>query len=133
MSVLKVKSDENIHAANLLIDKSLFTASVHCSYYAAFQMSKYILANFCDVGYEEQDNNSKGQGSHKYVSTVMSDNLEKRNKFCMIDYNRHYKTIKFLRNKADYSTGLIDKEEAEEALKSSRSIISLLISKYCEL
>lgn len=133
MPNLKAKSEENIHAANLLIDKSLFTASVHCSYYAAFQMSKYVLANFCDVGYKEQDNNSKGQGSHQYVSTVMSNNLEKKNRFYMIDYNRHYKTIKYLRNKAYYSTDFIDKEEAKEALESSNGIIRLLISKYCEL
>ena len=104
-----------------------------CSYYAAFQMSKYVLANFCDVGYKEQDNNSKGQGSHQYVSTVMSNNLEKKNRFYMIDYNRNYKTIKYLRNKADYSTDFIDKEEAKEALESSNGIIRLLISKYCEL
>ena len=49
MSVLKVKSDENIHAANLLIDKSLFTASVHCSYYAAFQNISWRTAVELDI------------------------------------------------------------------------------------
>lgn len=36
------KSTENLSAAKLLINNNMFTASVHCSYYAGFQMSKYI-------------------------------------------------------------------------------------------
>lgn len=130
MPNFRAKSEENIHAANLLIDKSLFTASVHCSYYAAFQMSKYILANFCDVGYKEQDNHSKGQGSHQYVSYRVRTCLNKLSSKYSDDYNTNYNKLKMLRKKADYTTIMIKKKEAENARNTAKRIIDLLTTNY---
>ena len=64
MANMKKKSEENVLSAVLLIDNSLFTSSVHCSYYAGFQFTKYVLANFCGIDYERQEKESKGKDSH---------------------------------------------------------------------
>lgn len=129
MSILREKSIENIDAANLLMVNKMFMASIHCFYYAVFQMSKYILANYCNIGYEEQEKNSKGIDSHHYVSSTMGNRLEELNKFYMVDYNRSYSILKMLRKKADYSMNIVDEQDAQKARKASECIINLL-TKY---
>ena len=130
MPNLKAKSEENIHAANLLIDNSLFMASVHCSYYAAFQMSKHILANCCGIGYKEQDAYSTGQGSHQYVNHMVRKNLNKLSTKYSDNYNTNYNKLRMLRKKADYTTIQIKKKDAENARNMAKCIIDLLTTKY---
>lgn len=53
MSKLKAKAEFNIDAAQLLIDKSLYAPSVHCSYYSCFQLMKYTMKEIFGITYDE--------------------------------------------------------------------------------
>ncbi len=53
---LKEKSKFNYDASEILIDSHLFAPSVHCSYYAAFQLMKVAMQAFCGISYKEIDN-----------------------------------------------------------------------------
>lgn len=124
------KSTENLSAAKLLIDNNMFTASVHCSYYAGFQMSKYILAHYCNISYTRQEEEAKGKDSHFYIMNELSDSLSSINRFYYIDYNKYYNALKMLRKKADYSEIFITDHEAQKAYNYANQLITLLKSKY---
>lgn len=133
MPNFRIKSEENLHAAKLLMDSNMFTSSVHCSYYAGFQMSKHVLANFCSISYAQQEKEAKGKDSHFYISNKLGNKLQAMNKFYSIDYNKYYSTLKMLRKKADYSGILIKDKEAQRAYDNADKLITLLKEKYAIL
>lgn len=126
---MKKKSEENVLSAVLLIDNSLFTSSVHCSYYAGFQFTKYVLANFCGIDYERQEKESKGKDSHFYIQSEMEKRFEDSERLNFIDYNKYFNKLKKFRKKADYSQDFINKEEAEKACSCAEKLIDLLKTK----
>ena len=69
MPIVKAKSLENINAANLLVKHGMFAASVHCSYYSGFQLSKYVLSQYCAITYKKQEDESRGMDSH-FLSVI---------------------------------------------------------------
>lgn len=131
MSVFRKKAEENLSAAGLLIGNNMFSSSVHCSYYACFQFSKYVLANSCGLGYEKQEHESKGKDSHYYVPNCISNSLLKMTyQIAYADYNKWYSKLKRLRKKADYLQDVITSKEATEAYGCADNIMSLLKNKY---
>lgn len=127
---MKAKSTENITAADLLIEKNMLTASVHCSYYSGFQFSKFVLSHCCGIDYETQEKESSGRDSHYYVMDKTQKNLSYMNRFYGIDYNNYYSTLKMLRKKADYTNIEITEKEAKRACKSAKDMITLLTEKF---
>lgn len=122
-----MKSKENLNAADLLIKNNLITSSVHCSYYAGFQYSKYVLANYCDIGYDVQEQQSKGKDSHFYVYNKMGEKIDNKGEHLnFIDYNRYYNKLKMLRKKADYSVNIIQGNEAIKAYDCANNLINIL-------
>lgn len=130
MAIMKAKSTENITAADLLIEKNMLTASVHCSYYSGFQFSKFVLSHCCGIDYETQEKESSGRDSHYYVMDKTQKNLSYMNRFYGIDYNNYYSTLKMLRKKADYTNIEITEKEAKRACKSAKDMITLLTEKF---
>lgn len=127
----KKKSEENLSAADLLINNNMYTSSVHCSYYAGLQFSKYVLANKCGIGYEDQEQNSKGKDSHYFVSDKTGKALDKKGgHLSYIDYNKFFSKLKNLRKKADYSEILIERDEAKKAYDYADKLIYLLKTKF---
>lgn len=126
----KKKSEENLSAADLLIINNMYTSSVHCSYYAGLQFSKYVLANKCGIGYEDQEQNSKGKDSHYFVSDNTGRALDRMGEHIgFIDYNKFFNKLKKLRKKADYSEELIKCNEAKKAYDYADKLICLLKTK----
>ena len=130
MPIVKAKSLENITAANLLVKHGMFAASVHCSYYSGFQLSKYVLSQYCAITYKKQEDESRGMDSHFFVSNKVSDDLSKKNRFYSIDYNSYFGTLKMLRKKADYSNKIIKDKDAEKAIEVAKKLTELLTEKY---
>ena len=131
MPAFRKKAEENMSAACLLIKNSMFTSSVHCSYYAGFQFSKYVLANCCGIDYITQENNSSGKDSHYYVThCIEEDMLKKTWRIAMADYNKYYSKLKRLRKKADYLQDIITSKEATDAYDWADKMTTLLKNKY---
>lgn len=128
MPNIRNKSNENIKAANLLVNNKLFASSVHCAYYSCFQLSKYILDVFCGMPYNKQD--IKTVDSHIYVIKTLDENLLKRSHISHLDYLSNMNKLKRFRKKADYTIGIITPKEAEDALASAEKIILILTTKY---
>lgn len=99
MPNIKLKSDENIQAASILVEKGKLSSSIHCYYYSMFQLSMYILCIHHEIDYETQNKESKGIDSHKYVIFSLSGFLSKKNLFYQVDYNRYINDLKMLRKK----------------------------------
>lgn len=128
MPSIRNKSNENIKAANLLVNNRLFASSVHCAYYSCFQLSKYILDKFCGMSYNEQD--IKTVDSHIYVINSLDKNLLKISHISHLDYLSNMNKLKRFRKKADYTIGIITPKEAQDALASAEKIILILTTKY---
>lgn len=131
MPIMRKKAEENLSAAKLLIDNSMFSSSVHCSYYAGFQFSKHVLAICCGIDYANQENESRGKDSHYYVTSCLEKNLLNRSyRIAMADYNTYYSKLKRLRKKADYLQDAISSKEADNAYDCADKMITLLKNKY---
>lgn len=128
--MMKAKSIENIHAADLLIENGMLAASVHCSYYSGFQFSKFVLSHCCGISYENQEAECTGRDSHSYVSNKTAEKLILKNRFYGVDYYTYYNTLKMLRKKADYTNEEISEKEARRACNSAKNMITLLTQKF---
>lgn len=127
MSNIRDKSDENIEAAQLLINNGKYTSSVHCSYYGCFQMMKHVLATKCNVEYDVQ-NSTNGQDSHLFIRdkilNEINDHTSKRN------IRSYFDNIKADRRRADYLQDKISDMESLETLDQSKKLIRLLKQQF---
>lgn len=132
MNVMQLKSEQNFNAANVLLNNEIqyYAPAIHCFYYSCFQLSKYVLATFCEVSYEKQEQESKGEGSHQYVHHETAKALEKISHIAFLDYNSCYSKLKSLRKKADYSLKPISPEDVDIAKKKAEVLEQLLKNKY---
>ena len=133
MSNLKQKSTFNYTAAELLIEKSLYAPSVHCSYYACFQLLKYTINEFFGIDYATQARqiSSSGQPTHQYVVNFISDELkdlagfEESRKF-----KRTIKDLKQFRVESDYQDIEIGSDQGNRAFYKAKEIRSYLSENF---
>ena len=124
---MKSKSDKNLGAAQKLIDNSFFTPSVHCSYYAAFQYMKYVLAQLKTrpVKYDEQEKLVEGGNSHEIIITEIKNRVfvkpKEQKKFA-----ESIRSLKRNRVEADYKIRDFSGLDSMECLQSAKQIISEL-------
>lgn len=132
MSIVKKKSQENLDSAKILIENKKYNSSVHCSYYACFQMSKYCLNKNNVKSYDEQEKETQQCDSHLYIITQVRQFLflhqnSQQRKTDDIDYQQNIESIKRSRKKSDYNAKkIIDKTEACEALNKAKCIEQIL-------
>lgn len=126
MSKLKAKSEFNIDAAQLLIDKSLYAPSVHCSYYSCFQLMKFTMKEIFGITYDElaQRVSVKSTGgTHTYVTNFFNKEVKSRyGTFEYSDFNRKLKDLKEFRESSDYEDVEIDIDKGTKALKNATEI-----------
>ena len=113
------KSNENIKAAKLLIDKQMYTASIHCSYYACYQLINFILFNNFKFTKEKlnkeqqhvaamnKDHNSSdlNMNSHDATIGLFTEIIVEKNKFTSVDATKlqyNMSLLKTQRTQADY-------------------------------
>lgn len=133
MAQLRNKSEFNTEAAELLIGSSVYAPSVHCSYYAVFQLMKHFLIKYKEISYTElsEMNRADGRTSHKYLIEEYYLYLS-RDSECGLDRreirNLQRKTgdLRHFRVKSDYENVTINYDTANRALSFSKEIIEEL-------
>jgi len=135
MSDWKLKSKMNIKGAELLIRNSLYSSSVHCSYYSNVQLMLHIL--FTDFGKTEREieNDAKQgaadeKGYHNWLKNTITRELMKRDYMIVRDFNNFFGQLKALRIKGDYKNLIIKKNKAADAVELSKSINEILEEKF---
>lgn len=109
---LDVKSKQNLSAAKLLIDRSLHSSSIHCSYYSCFQKISYML--FCIHSKEELERQARTKkingGKHVHfisqfkqeILPFVADKNSEISKKNVTDFYEKINQLKKLRIIADY-------------------------------
>lgn len=123
MSQLLKKSDENIKACQLLIEKhQLYTASVHNAYYSSFQRSMYILQT-----YFPEDIPAKEVGSsHVRTINTLEQKLLDSGSSDALDFYQWINDLKRDRAHADYGNMRFDKPGSRKLLQLARKLNQLL-------
>ena len=126
MSKLKEKSEFNFASAQLLIDNYLYAPSVHCSYYSCFQLMKFTMNNFFDIGYDKLNTRisvSTLGGTHSYVIHFFNNAVKKKNGyFDYKDFSRKIKDLKEFRESSDYDDVEITIDKSQKAKEYATDI-----------
>ncbi len=144
MSIIKTKSDENYAAADLLINNSKLSSSIHCLYYGAYQRAMYAMKK-SGVGYKEQNDNYKKYcgaqaginnkvkrlGSHEYlISEFVKLMKSKTNDARLVgNLNRCFLYLKTCRRKADYENDLISESDVNDC-KAKAAFLKKTIDEF---
>lgn len=135
MSDWKLKSKNNIKAAELLIRNSLYSSSVHCSYYSNVQLMLHVL--FTDFNKSENEIESESKqgsidekGYHNWLKNTITRELLTRDFMIVRDFNNLFGQLKALRVKGDYKNIIISKNKAVDAVGFSKSINEILEEKF---
>lgn len=125
---LKEKSKFNADASDILIGKSNFAPSVHCSYYATFQLMKVAVKDFLGINYDEIDKYvaTNKCSEHKFIHQKILNTVHELD---ICEYNNLKRSIDDLflyRIQSDYKNIEVRIENAEKARQYSRDIISYL-------
>lgn len=130
MSFLKSKSEFNLDAASLLIDKHCYAPSVHCSYYSVFQILKHKFVILKEITFSVFSQNSRNdrRTSHKYLIDefclhLQSDSKNKLSRFDVRLIKRDIEDLKQFRVESDYDNIQINIEASSKALSLSESIL----------
>ena len=135
MSNMKIKSEDNFKAANLLQENNFYNTSIHAFYYSCIQKLIYILRtsfHLTELEITEEFSNSKN-GHNYYINKVFNDCKNNRlsRKKCNYFKNNIYKLRKS-RTKADYKEELATKEKSIKAEERTKNILDLLEEAYYE-
>lgn len=134
MSYLKIKSEENLKAADHLINKSLYAPSIHCSYYACVQKMLSILQNrMTPQELEKEQNNAfseLGGGIHSFMINKLCELLMKDKKAVKNNESRNFSNeinqLKNIRINADYKDKAISKPLSHDCLMKADELITIL-------
>lgn len=133
MSKLRQKSDFNLDAAKVLLEKNLFAPSVHCSYYSCFQLLKYTIHDFFGEDYEKQANNisTTKQKTHQYVINYI---INKLKTFASIkesrDFKRKINDLKQFRIESDYENIEVSFDKGNNAYEKAKEIRLYIIHNF---
>lgn len=115
------KAKENLTAAELLFDRSLFNASVNRAYFAAFQMA---IAALADKGITSDDND------HKWVQSAFSNELVNRRKIYPGKFRSYLSDMQSVRNDADYRFIATSKKIAERQLSKAKEFLNIIEKEF---
>jgi uncharacterized protein (UPF0332 family) len=128
------KSKFNIDAADYLILKTLYAPSVHCSYYACFQLMKVVLKSFMGITYDQIDRiiaNSKMSGNrpiseHAYIKKEILNQIHKFDETKYRDIKNKIDDLYEYRINSDYKNIEILEDDAAKANKKSKEFIDYI-------
>lgn len=129
MSNIKNKSEINSLSAQFLNDNSLYASSVHCAYYAVFQMLLHKLAGFksTSISILNQTIATSNKTTHVYVIDEFCVHLRSNfDRYKLRDLKNEIKDLKQFRVESDYHDKEIDSSKSEQALQKSVSILQTI-------
>ena len=128
MSHLLTKSQENLQAAQILKNRSLFASSIHCSYYSCVQLMKHTLMQKMNKTSDEIDTESNGEGSHQWLIKEIFNILffDKNDWNTANNFNIGVNELKKLRMKADYKNKLIVASDSQNGIEKANNTNSIL-------
>lgn len=123
---MKIKAQNNLESAQILIEKKQYTCSVHCSYYAVFQYMKYMLANTNNnpISFTEQ-NSHNGEDSHEYILNETKNRINQSYKIIR-NFSEEVRILKKNRVEADYQQKEFTDLESLDCKKNAEGLISTL-------
>lgn len=135
---LSEKSKFNIDASEFLITKTLYAPSVHCSYYACFQLMKVMMKSFIGVSYEDIDlfvANSKAPGNrsvgeHAYIKKEILNQVYKFDKINYRDIKNKIDDLYEYRINSDYKNVEILEDDATKANNKSKEFIEYIKTNF---
>ncbi len=144
MGILQNKAIRNKTAADLLHENSLYPSSVHCAYYACFQLSKHlIIYHFGKTDREieivvrkkSEDLVKRKLGGytvHNYILDCIENDLSNNEKTHedARTLSNSMGELRRLRNKSDYKEVDISQDKSREAIEYCLSIFELLNKCY---
>lgn len=135
MPNVKSKSIENYKAAKLLSNDSnkMYSASIHCAYYACFQFIKHILDRKCYISYCRQEENAKSSniGTHNYIiDEIRNDLINKKEDDAYDTFDENITELKRLRKIADYASSIISPKTAKDAVDMADETLKTLKGVY---
>lgn len=134
MSHLKNKSEINMDAAQLLLDKGLYPSCCHPAYYGCIQLMKYILNEKAGINYKQQEieisllesNKVSRKGSHNYLIDklfhLISQSGKKEDKLAAKTFKNEIEDLKRHREIADYKNEYIGIEISTQSIQKAKSI-----------
>ncbi|MEO7310942.1 MAG: hypothetical protein ABIX01_11135 [Chitinophagaceae bacterium] len=128
MSAYLDKSKKNLSASELLLNKTLPDASIHCSYYAVVQQMLHVLFIKLKISQQQfdADKRNNNDGTHGYAGKLIGIDLIKRNRADYKWFQREMPALKKQREIADYQDKNMTPDEAVSALSKSNALINLL-------
>lgn len=134
MSYLKIKSEHNLSAAEILIKNGLHAPSVHCSYYSSFQLSKFALKEFSGIDYQKQEEElnllkqtkSGKIGTHDYVINRLGNEIRNCSKEAYLTFTNNIKELKKFRVESDYDNITVTDEQSTKSFRLSTELVQLL-------
>jgi len=130
MTELKTKSEHNMIASELLIKEHLHSSSVHCSYYACFQLLQYKMYYSLNLSEKEQSSqiSLEGGNTHKYILNKVFDYLKSKPELRRehSNFKREIKDLKLLRTTADYKNIKINFELSDKAHNLAEKLIRFI-------
>lgn len=136
MNHLKEKSENNIKAADILLKKSVFSSSVHCSYYSSVQLILHILRSDFkktddEINILSKKKSKENNGLHNWLQNFVSLELFNRKNFDDArSFNNYFGQLKGSRVKSDYKNKAINNTSASQALDKAKSINEIITNNF---
>jgi uncharacterized protein (UPF0332 family) len=128
MNTFLEKTNQNLSSAQILLDQSHYSSSVHCSFYGCLQTMAHTL--FIKLNHNklqfDYDRRLRKMETHQYIFALIKKEVEKSLK---PEYNwfiHNYSKLKKLREQADYSEDPITHSQGYEALNMADAINNLI-------
>lgn len=130
MDVMLLKSDSFSSSADMLMKNGLLNPSAHLAYYSMFIFLKYVVNNYLDLSYIQQDNDGGGDKSHRKIIDRVVDDLDTKDEDASFDVNRYISAMKHLRAKADYKNEPISLHDVTVHLGHAENIKNIVKPLY---
>lgn len=126
MDILKKKSDDSADAANLLFSRSLYSPSVHCSYFSSLQLAKHLLLNKYHMNAVLFDR--KDKDSHKFIIDNILNKIksELQDNKMYSEFNSKMTSLKRFRIESDYKQIVSNSSVAFKSMSYSTELNRIL-------
>ncbi|MCF8257570.1 MAG: hypothetical protein K9J06_08460 [Flavobacteriales bacterium] len=128
MAPLLKKSEDNMTAGTLLMDKGLFAPSIHCHYYCCLQRMKHAIVAKGTLTSKDIYDRGKAEkeGSHNTIVKLFKQQLGQSRMADVSRFSTAYAKLKDLRTKSDYEDMLMESNDGMDAQSRASEVIRII-------